>query len=145
MANLTVVTFFYGSYMNLSVLRELDVTPEHVEVARLTGFDISIRPLANLVRSDRNTVYGILASATHVELARLYVHAEEKLGGLYLPEAVVVNTLDGKLQPALCYIAPALDPAPASEEYVERIVQAAREHGFPEWYIERLERFRPRS
>lgn len=49
----TVWTFFYGSYMNLDVLKEVDLVPGRVEVARLNGFDILIRPLANLVRSDQ--------------------------------------------------------------------------------------------
>lgn len=65
-----------------------------------------IGPLANLVRSEQHTVYGILAQATHRELDRLYAHACDVLGGIYLPEAVVVHTLDGALVPALCYIRP---------------------------------------
>ena len=36
-----VVTFFYGSYINPTVLREVDLVPQRVEVARLPGFDIS--------------------------------------------------------------------------------------------------------
>ena len=49
MANPTIVAFFYGSYINLDVLREVGLVPERVEVARLPGFDLLIRPLANLV------------------------------------------------------------------------------------------------
>jgi hypothetical protein len=55
-----VWTFFYGSYINFEVLREVDYLPEQWKVARLTGLDIRIRPRANLVRSDRHLVYGIL-------------------------------------------------------------------------------------
>src|SRR5262245_12001163 len=100
-----VSTFFYGSYMNLDVLAEVDLRPAEVEVARLPGYDIRICPLANLVRSDQHTVYGILVAATHRELDRLYTHARDVLGGVYLPHPVVVQTLDGRLLPALCYIA----------------------------------------
>jgi hypothetical protein len=57
-----VVTFFYGSYINPAVLRELDLVPERFEVARLAGFDISIRPLANLVPSESSLVHGVLVS-----------------------------------------------------------------------------------
>ncbi|MBT8350015.1 MAG: hypothetical protein KJO26_02105, partial [Deltaproteobacteria bacterium] len=63
-----VWTFFYGSYINLDVLNEIDLVPEQYEVARLNGFDIQIRPLANLVKSDPQCVYGIVAKATHDEL-----------------------------------------------------------------------------
>lgn len=138
-----VWTFFYGSYINLGVLQDVDLVPEHYEVARLHGFDIRIQPLANLVRSSRHCVYGIVASATHTELARLYQHAEHVLGSVYLPEAVLCETLEGKLRPALCYIAPTMEPAAATSDYLDRIVQPATDYAFPDWYLARLESFRP--
>jgi hypothetical protein len=139
----TVWTFFYGSYINMEVLREVEYIPEKREVARLTGFDICIRPLANLVHSNQHSVYGILATGTHAELERLYAHAKDVLGEIYLPEAVPAETLDGKWRPALCYICPAMLPKPATNDYIDRIVRPAREYGFPDWYVQRLESFRP--
>jgi hypothetical protein len=38
-----VWTFFYGSYINLNVLNEVDLVPEQYEVAKLSGFDIRIK------------------------------------------------------------------------------------------------------
>jgi hypothetical protein len=76
-----VRTFFYGSYMNPDVLREINLALEDVEVACLPGFDITIRPLANLVRADRDVVYGVVGLLSHAGLERLYMHAQEKLGG----------------------------------------------------------------
>jgi hypothetical protein len=38
-----VWTFFYGSYINFNVLKEVNFTPERWEVARLHGFDIRIQ------------------------------------------------------------------------------------------------------
>jgi hypothetical protein len=143
MAEPKVCTFFYGSFINLDVLAKVEVAPERVDVARIPGFDIRIRPLANLVRSEQHCVYGILAAATHTELARLYDYARVGLGGTYLPEAVLAQTIDGRFQPALCYIAPELPDASPSAEYVDRIVVPARRLGFPAWYVERLESFRP--
>jgi hypothetical protein len=128
--------------MNLAVLREAGLAPGQLEVARLAGFDISIRPRANLVRFERHCVYGIVATATHEELRQLYAHAKDILGETYLPEAVLVETLDGKLRPALCYIAPEMDARPATDDYLDRIVGPAKELGFPRWYIERLEGLR---
>jgi hypothetical protein len=137
-----VWTFFYGSYMNLSVLREVGLVPSHWEVARLDGFEIRIQPRANLLRSDQHCVYGIVATGTHAELGKLYAHAHDVLGETYLPEAVLVQTLAGLWRPALCYICPEMMPRPADKDYVERIIQPARELGFPDWYIARLESFR---
>jgi hypothetical protein len=137
-----VWTFFYGSYINLDVLRQLDLVPERWEVAMLSGFDIRIQPRANLVRSDRHRVYGILATATHEELERLYDHARQVLGEVYLPEAVLAETREGTVRPALCYLSPAMEPRPADNAYLDRIVTPGRKYGFPDWYLERLERFR---
>jgi len=136
-------TFFYGSYINLDVLAEVDYTPREYEPARLPGFNIAIRPLANLVRSDQHTVYGIVATGTHTELDRLYDHAENILGGRYLAEAVLIQTMSGRWLPALTYIAPQLSGEPATPEYIERIVKPASVYGFPAWYLERLESFKP--
>ena len=143
MAQSIVWTFFYGSNINLDVLKMVDYVPGEAQVARLHGFDIEIRPLANLVRSDRHCVYGILATGTHEELARLYGrYVHDELGATYLPEAVLCEKLDGTLVPALCYFAPEIERAPATDEYLDRIVGPARQFGFPQWYIERLEAFR---
>lgn len=138
-----VTTFFYGSYMNPAVLREFDMVPDRIEVARLPGFDIVIRPLANLVPSDGDTVYGVVVNPTHAELDHLYSHARDVLGGTYLPQAVLVYTQSRTAEAALCYIAPELSGAPASADYVEKITRPARAYGFPDWYIGRLESFLP--
>jgi hypothetical protein len=142
MAEPKVWVFFYGSYINRDVLREVGLVPERWEVARLHGFDIRIQPRANLVASDRHCVYGVLATATHAELDRLYAHARDVLGEVYLPEAVLVQTLAGLWRPALCYLCPEMAPRPAENAYVERILGPAREFDFPEWYLARLEVFR---
>jgi hypothetical protein len=136
-----VWVFFYGSYMNLDVLREVELVPERWEVGRLSGFDIRIQPRANLIRSDRDCVYGVAATATHAELARLYAHARDVLGEVYLPEAVLIELPDGQWRPCLCFICPGMAPRPADAAYLERIVRPARELGFPPWYVSRLESF----
>jgi hypothetical protein len=142
MAESRVWTFFYGSYMNFNVLREVNYVPEKWEVARLAGYDIRIQPRANLLRSEEHSVYGILATGTHAELDRLYAHAKDVLGEVYLPEAVLAETCDGKWIPALCYICPAMEPRAAQRDYVDRIIAPARKNGFPAWYIQRLESYR---
>jgi hypothetical protein len=137
-----VWTFFYGSYMNFDVLKELGLVPDRWDVAKLSGFDLRIEPRANLVPSDQHCVYGIIATATHQELSRLYAHAKDVLGETYLPEAVLVQTPNGTWLPALCYIAATMQPGPAADDYINRIAGPAREYGFPDWYVRRIESFR---
>lgn len=102
LADPEVWTFCYGSYINLNVLREVNYVPEKWEVARLAGFDIRIRPRANLVRSDQHSVYEILARGSCAELGRLYAHAKDVLGETYLPEADLAETRAMKNISLLC-------------------------------------------
>ena len=138
-----VEVFFYGSYMNRAVLAEVGLAPVDWEQASLPGFDIRIAPRANLISSPGHTVFGVLASATHRELERLYAHAHDVLGETYLPHPVLVHTQTGETRPALCYIAPQMIERPAEHDYVDRILEPARALGFPEWYLARLGSFRP--
>ncbi len=73
-AETRVWVFFYGSNINLDVLKAAGLVPGEWEVARAPGFDIRIAPPANLVRSDQHTVWGINATATHAErsVRRIY-------------------------------------------------------------------------
>ncbi len=88
-------------------------------------------------------MWGISATATHAELARLYRdYVQNQLGQTYLPEAIVTHTADGKIRPAMAYICHDMTPRPADPAYVDRITGPAREFGFPAWYVERLESFR---
>lgn len=140
-----VLVFFYGSYMNRAVLAEAGMAPKRWEPATLSGFDIRIAPRANLERARDGIVFGVLASATHEELERLYTHAQTVLGEIYLPEAILVRVGEAGYEPALCYISRDMKAAPADPAYVERILGPARELGFPSWYVARLESFIPQE
>lgn len=137
-----VDVFFYGSYINLDVLAEMDLHPSPVQVATVAGFEIVIAPLANLLPAKGALVWGILAPMTHDELGRLYdEHAQKVLGGTYLPEAVLCLTAAGDYRPALTYISPALPSGPVSEAYVERIAGPGEGYGFPDPYLRHLRSF----
>lgn len=136
-----VFTFFYGSYINKNVLKEAGITPDEFNTALLPGFDIIIKPYANLKKSPEDVVYGIVSRLTHDELKKLYSHAEDVYHNIYLPEAVLVQTKDEKLIPALCYICHNMEGRKADKNYINKIVQPAKEYGFPDWYIKKLESF----
>ena len=67
-----VAVFFYGSFMRREVMARGGFQPDHIEVAKLNGFDIHLDPHANIRRSDRHAIYGVLVRATHQELGRMY-------------------------------------------------------------------------
>ena len=118
-----VWTFFYGSFMNPEVLAKADVRPTESQMARLDGWDIKIAPRATLVPSEEKSVFGVLAQLSHADLEKLYT--KDWFGfGTYLPEAVLVETIDQTWLPALCYLAPAMAPRPAANSSVK--VRASR-------------------
>lgn len=129
--------------MSPGVLIEHGVTPGRTVPARLNGFELHIRPRGNLTRSDRWCAYGVITEVTHEDLARLYSDLEERFGLKYLPEPVLAEALDGTVRPALCYIAPHMDDAPATSDYVGQLAEAVRAAGLPEWYAELVESFGP--
>jgi len=135
--------FFYGTIMNPPVLAEFGVTPGSVVPAKLAGFELSIRPRPNLARSERSQVFGSLMSVTHADLTRVYSSLQERFGLEYLPEAVLVETLDGMLKPALCYVAPHMAPGPADQAFVRQLASCARAVGLPDWYASHIESLAP--
>ena len=130
-----VLVYFYGSFIRRDVMALGGFSPARVEVARLSGFDIAFRPHANIFPSSQHSIYGILVAATHEELDCLYSMDGV---GIFLPEAVLVETMDGRPQPALCFIPPEMGTEPADQQYVDLIINAGREYGFPEWYLGHL-------
>jgi len=133
-----VWTFFYGSFINLTVLKQYQVFPEEIQKAKLEGFDIRIEPLATLAQDNTSTTYGIVCKVTHEELETLY---NLDWVAKYNPEAVIVETEDGNQIPALTYISDPPDKSPAAQDYVLRIVEPAKDLGFPDWYIDMLKQF----
>jgi hypothetical protein len=122
-----VAVFFYGSFMRRDVMARGGFHPAHIEVVKLSGFDIKIDPHANIVRSDQHCVYGILVNATHKEL-----------NSLYAMDGVGVELQNGSLQAALCYIPPVRVSKPADIAYLERLITTAQEYEFPTWYVQKM-------
>lgn len=134
-----IAAFFYGSFMRPEIMALAGFQPTTTEVAKLRGHDIDFDPHANVFRSDQHSVCGILVYPSHEELNKMY--ARDGVG-VFLPKAVIVETEDNRHLPALCYMPPTRGTQPADLAYVGRIIEAAQEHGFPSWYVNRLESLR---
>ena len=141
MSDNRVQIFFYGTFMTAGVLAEHGIYSPRITPAKLTGYELSIRPRVNLARSECASVYGSVAALTPNEISRLYQELEIKFGLKYLPEPVIVETLDGVFLPALCYIAPHMDDSAPAPEYVRQLAACVRELGLPERYALHVESF----
>ena len=138
-----VDVFFYGSYINFEVLAEVDIQRRSYLTARLPEYKLMIAPLANLVEDPAHVAFGIVTQLSHAELERLYTeHARNRLGGIYLPEAVLVHTDANKMMAALIYIAHEMQPAPPDPDYVDRILRPAQNYGFPDHYLDHIASFK---
>lgn len=133
--------FFYGAFMSAEVLKEHGIDCETTVAAKLSGFELSIRSRANLRPSPAHVSYGGLAYLTHRDIARLYDGLRDDFGIDYHPCPVIAELADGSSRPALCYLAPDIEAAPADPAYVNRLARCAKELDAPEAYIEHIKSF----
>lgn len=125
--------FFYGLYMDESVLAGAGVTARSPRKARADGFTLRIGRRATLVRAPGGIVWGVVFALTPEELARLY-------GGpgleLYQPQEIEVVLENRAIVPARVYTLPE-PPAPdeRNPEYVEKLKAVLTRLGFPAEYI----------
>ena len=126
--------FFYGLYMDDTVLAGAGVTPRSPRKASADGFALRIGKRATLVRARGGTAWGVVYALTPEELAMLY-------GGpgldAYQPEEIEVTLENRAIIPARVYNLPqASAPEERNLEYVETLKAVLARFGFPASYIE---------
>lgn len=128
-----VAVFFYGLFMDESLLREKGLRPEGRRPACVENFRLVIGGRATLVPSAGEEVHGVIFSLTHEEVDALY---SEETVSAYRPEAVCAQTADGTAVPALCFNLPA---PPAEDErnplYASKLRELAARLGLPPSYV----------
>jgi len=131
-----VDAFFYGLFMDESVLRDSGVVPANPRPAYVVDFALRIGQRATLVPSQGAKAFGMLMALTHADVEKLYAGA-----GLehYKAEAVIARTPDGLSVPALCFNLPeAPSPEERNPQYVARLQNILNKLGFPREYVESL-------
>ena len=128
-----IAVFFYGLFMDDSLLRQKGVTPRDGRRASVQGFSLVIGARATLVPLSSGTVHGVLCRLTHAEIDALYSDASVDV---YRPEAVLAHLEDGTLVPALCFNLP-LPPSPDEHnaDYAARLRRLAERIGLPPEYV----------
>ena len=133
MTGRSVDIFFYGLFMDVELLRNQRMMPLSPRRAFVDGFTLRIGQRATLVPTATGRVYGIVLRLDQHEIVELYSAA-----GLrhYLPEAILVRTLEGQEYPALCYTLPE-PPSPDEHnpEYAAKLKQLLQSLNFPSDYI----------
>jgi hypothetical protein len=133
----SIAVFFYGLFMDMSVLQQRGLDPRNPQAASLDGYDIEIRDRATLVPHAEARVYGIVTGLTHVEIDTLYAEP----GVLeYRPEAAVVILGDGRQVPALRYNLLQVTSTHRNTAYVIKLLELAKTLAFPGAYLDKLQR-----
>jgi len=126
-------TFFYGLYMDESVLAGAGVSPRAGRKARLDGFALKIGQRATLVKAPGGIVWGMVLTLAPADLAKLYSGPGLEL---YRPEEVEVALQNRAIIPARVYTLP--QPPAADErnpDYAQRLKAVLTRLGFPADYI----------
>lgn len=145
---MTVKYFAYGSNMADDVMSEKCPAHRFLDAASLAGFELaftrrSIRTgtgVADIVPGEGSTVWGALYELEDRELEAL--DRKEGSGWAYRQVPVVVRSRDdGSEHEALTYtvIDKESPEVPSASEYLERVIQAARDRGLPDDYVRSLE------
>lgn len=133
MRELTIDAFFYGLFMDETVLIEANVVPREPRRAVISGYRLHLGERATMVPEFGSQVFGMLFAITHAELHRLY-----SMPGLqaYRPQSVLAQLLDGSVCAASAYNLVTLpeqtQPNPA---YAEKLRAVLTRLGFPDSYV----------
>ena len=132
--------FFYGLFMDRSLLEGKGLGPNVVGPAVLPGYRLHIGQRATLLRSPSNRAYGVVMELEDAEARALYAEPSVRE---YVPEPVHAELLDtDEVVEASCYNLPAdlglagTNPAYAAE--LSRLVSAL---GFDSAYVEEVAAF----
>lgn len=129
--------FFYGLFMDRTILRELGVQPENPRHAFIEDYRLSIGDRATLLPCPNARAYGMVLALTAVELGRLYSGPglEE-----YQPETIIVTTFTGEAIQAICYnLVGRAEQGQMNSQYAVELAMTLKKLGFPADYILEIE------
>lgn len=128
-----IEVFFYGLFMDETLLRGKGLSPSGRARARVENFRLVVGRRATLAPCEGAEAHGLVYSLTHAELDALYSEASV---GAYRPEAVRALLDDGTSVPALCFNLPA-PPAPGEQDplYASKLRSLAARVGLPPAYV----------
>lgn len=132
--------FFYGLFMDRSLLTEKGLQPETIGPAVLSDYRLHIGDRATLVRSESSRAYGIVMELADEEARALY---SEPIVRQYISERVTVELLEtGEAVEAYCYnLPPELALAGANSAYAATLSSLAEALGFDADYVAEIAAF----
>ena len=130
-----VAIFFYGLFMDTSLLATSGIHPSRVTVGYVDGYGLRIGRRATLVPDEADRAYGVLMTLRAEDVQALY--AEESVAD-YVPESVSVVLSDGTLEPAVCYNLPKSRLEGTNSRYARSLLALAGKLGLPSAYLQQI-------
>lgn len=131
----TIAVFFYGLFMDASLLATKGIQPSSSEIGFVEGYALRIGRRATLVRAEASRAYGVLMTIRSGEAKALY--AEPSVTD-YLAEPVSVTTADGARVAAVCFNLPPDQLGGTNSAYATALLALAEQLGLPGDYLEAI-------
>lgn len=131
--------FFYGLFMEMTLLREMGFTPENDVKAKLEHYQIRIGRRAGLIPEKNAVAYGVVAALSIEDLERLYSTPGVEA---YRPMTITVKRMaDNHDIETICYnLSKSEIGEPVNSTYSLELSQLVRRLGFPDSYAALIER-----
>ncbi len=130
-----VAVFFYGLFMDESLLASKGVSPSCATIGHIEGYGLRIGRRATLVPDEGNRAYGVLMTLRAEDVGALY---EEESVADYVPESVAVVLPDGTRESAVCYNLPASELEGTNSRYAGSLLALAGRLGLPGDYLRQI-------
>ena len=130
-----LAVFFYGLFMDESLLASKGIKPSKAAVGYVDGYGLRIGKRATLVPDETSRAYGVLMTIRAEALRALYL--EESVAD-YVSEPVSVTISDGTVESAVCYNLPEGKLEGTNSAYANSLLGLARKLGLPSDYLERI-------
>jgi hypothetical protein len=133
-----VTVFFYGLFMDESLLASKGITPSRATIGYVDGYRLRIGRRATLVPDPTNRAYGVLMALRTEDVRALY--SEESVAD-YVSEPVSVVLSNGTLESAVCYNLPEHKlEGRTNLDYARSLLLLAGKLDLPESYLQHIRR-----
>ena len=130
-----VAVFFYGLFMDESLLASRGTCPSRSVIGHVDGYRLRIGKRATLVPERDSRAYGVLMTLGRHEATALY--SDESVSD-YVPEPVCVTLPGGVTEQAVCYNLPPGKLEGANPAYAKALLKLATDLGFPDEYLDKI-------
>ncbi len=130
-----VAVFFYGLFMDESLLASKGISPSRATVGHVDGYGLRIGRRATLVPDESNRAYGVLMTMRADDVRALY--SGESVAD-YVSESVSVVLPDGTLESAVCYNLPQSKLKGPNSQYANSLLTLAGKLGLPSDYLQQI-------